>query len=301
MMICPNCSSSYLQNGGSTCGSCGWKRRDIHGIGEYLSLSDRNSGMFDNYTENYEELAQKNLEQSNIDRRFLHNQAKNLAKYLGLLDGKYVCDIGIGQGFLCDELLKAGVEKIAAIDVAISFLMKFADSDQVMPYLANAESLPFKDEFDVITSTDVMEHVLNVGSFLYCVNRALKMRGLAAIRVPYREGLLEYSPHRNYKHEFGHMRSFNKDILRTYMKQAGFEVIAFHLDGFSLGTPHPWLYSTPKRKEWYHKFYAYWDMRLEHPADAALMNPKFAGMFMRPVEIVVVGEKTRELSALGDN
>jgi SAM-dependent methyltransferase len=296
MIICPSCATAGLNAESGRCAHCNWQRLETAGIEDYLTDTDRKSDMFANYTKTYEGLAQTNIEKSNIDRRFLRNQAKNLVKYLGNVRGFNACDIGIGQGFLCDELLRAGVERINAVDVAISYLQPFKGKSKVKPFLANAEHLPFKDEFDLITSTDVMEHVINVGSFLYCVNRALRIGGTAAIRVPYREGLLEYSPHRQYGHSFGHVRSFNKDILRIYMTQAGFEVRSFHLDGFSLGSPHTYLYNSPRRKGWYHKFYNYWNKRLEHPADSTLMNPRFAGLFMRPVEIVVIAKKTAQLA-----
>lgn len=294
MLICPECASEKIND--SRCTDCSWERLSHDGIGDYFTRKDRQNAFNGAYFENYEGLAKQNLAKSNIDRRFLRNQSKNVVKYVKPVEGLNVCDIGIGQGFLCDELLAAGAHRIAAVDVAPSFLARFKGHERVTPYLANAESLPFRNEFDLIVSTDVMEHVINVGSYLYCVNRALKIGGRTAIRVPYREGLLNYSPHMKYGHAFGHMRSFNKDLLRIYMQQAGFKVRSFHLDGFGLGSPHAHLYSTPRRKHWYHKFYNYWTKRLEHPADAALWPSHLARLAMRPVEIVVVAEKVTDLA-----
>jgi SAM-dependent methyltransferase len=294
MIICPECATERKDD--APC-ACGWTPSSHDGLPEYFTRRDRESQFNAAYFENYENLARINLEKSNIDRTFLRNQAKNIVKYVRPVDGLHACDIGIGQGFLCDELLAAGVDRVTAVDVAPSFLARFGTHERVKPYLANAEHLPFRNEFDLIVSTDVMEHVINVGSFLYCVNRALRMDGRAAIRVPYREGLLNYSPHMKYGHAFGHMRSFNKDILRIYMRQAGFEVVGLHLDGFSLGTPQPHLYSTPRRKHWYHKFYNFWNARLAHPADATLWPSMLARLAMRPAEIVVVGRKVADISS----
>jgi SAM-dependent methyltransferase len=237
-------------------------------------------------------LAVKNLESSNIDRRFLRNQARNLTKYVGAFEGRLVCDVGIGQGFLCDEVLRLGAKHVTAVDVSHSYLKRFAGSSQVTPYLANAENLPFKEHFDILVSTDVMEHVLNVGSFLYCVNRALKRGGVAAIRVPYREPLLHYSPHMGYPYAFGHLRSFNKDILRIYMEQAGFSIQSFHLDGFSPGSPQPFLYNSDRRKAFYHKLLRVMNRFLEDPSDATLWNEHLARLIMRPAELVVIAKKT---------
>src|SRR3546814_13552314 len=86
-----------------------------------------------------------------------------------------------------------------------------------------------------------MEHVLNVGSYLYCINRALVMGGRDAVRVPYREGLLTYSPHRGYGHQYGHLRSINKDILKIYFEQEEFRINASHLAGYSSYLPREWV------------------------------------------------------------
>jgi SAM-dependent methyltransferase len=288
MIICPNCSSSKYEPSVGVCAPCGWQLEITDGLSNYFTDRDRESALIDDYVENYDELAIKNLKASNIDRTFLKNQAINLLKYIPPVKGLDVCDLGIGQGFLCDNLLASGVNSVCAIDVSSTYLKRFIAQEAVVPYLANAENLPFENEFDLVVSTDVMEHVINVGSFLYSVNRSLKAGGIAAIRVPYREGLIGYSPHMGYSHSFGHLRSFNKDVLKIYMEQAGFKVKSFHLDGFSTGTPHPYLYSTHKRKVWYNRLANFMNRKLKHPADATLLNPHLAKLVMRPVEIVVI-------------
>lgn len=295
MIICPNCSSVDFSDLSGVCTSCHWQRKEHQGVREYFTDADRASDMISDYVDNYEELAQINIEKSNIDRRFLRNQAANLVRYISPVAGKRVCDVGIGQGFLCDELLRANAASVTAVDVSVSYLRRFGDHEKVTPYLANAKALPFCNEFDLMVSTDVIEHVINVGSFLYCANRSLVHGGMLAVRVPCREGLLEYSPHRGYAHSFGHLRSFNKDILRIYLRQAGFRTRSFHLDGFSTGTPHPWLYGTNRKKRFYNGIANYLNKKLEHPADATLMNSFWAGIVMRPAEVVVVAEKISEL------
>lgn len=296
MIICPNCSRDALNEANGRCNDCGWERLEHDGIQDYMTIADRKSELANDYVENYESLAKKNLEKSNIDRRFLRNQALNLAKYIGPVAGLDVADIGIGQGFLCDELLRRNVNSVTAVDVSRSYLARFVGHHKIRPYIANAESLPFRNHFDMLVSTDVMEHVINVGSFLFCVNRALKADGLAAIRVPYCEPLLAYSPHTGYGHQFGHLRSFDRKILKKYMIEAGFEVRSMNLDGYSAGTPQPYLYDTDYKKSIYNRIANRINRRLEHPADATLMNTYIARLLMRPVEIVVVAQKRRELA-----
>jgi SAM-dependent methyltransferase len=294
MIVCPACAGVSGVAAGR-CSGCGWQRLERNGVRDYLTNADRSNDLATDYAANYEGLAQKNLAQSNIDRRFLHNQAKNMVRYVGPVKGKSICEVGIGQGFLCRELLAAGAARVAAVDIAISYLAQLGGIDRVEAYLANAEALPFRDEFDLIVSTDVMEHVLNLGSYMYCLNRALKVGGMLAVRVPYREGLLGYSSHRGYGHAFGHLRSFNQDILRIYFEEAGFGAPAFHVDGYSLGSPQPYLYDADWKKRLYQRCYDFLARRMEHPADATLWNSRLARLLMRPVEIVAVGRKLQDL------
>lgn len=295
MRLCPQCRQETAISSAGTCPHCDWRLNRSHDIPVLLSDEDQAAAIVQDYTENYEDLAVKNLEQSNIDRRFLLNQAKNVVRYLGEVRGQSVCDIGIGQGFLARELLAAGVNKVTAIDVSISYLRELKGIDRVEPLVANAENLPFREEFDLIVSTDVMEHVLNVGSFLYCVNEALRPGGKVCIRVPYREGLLGYSPHTGYQHRFGHLRSFNKDILRLYMREAGFGDLRFHLDGFSLGTPQPHLYDRPWKQNWYNRLARHLGARVDNAADVALWPSAFMRLIARPVEVAILARKIRSV------
>lgn len=291
MIVCPNCSSADIEIESGVCSSCSWERRDVDGIPDYLSDAQRKSEISSDYNQNYEDIAKKNLVESNIDRSFLNKQSIKLAEYLGDVRGRSICEIGIGQGFLCRELLRRDAKKIVAIDVAVSYLSVVKDEPKVTVFLANAETLPFEDEFDFLVSTDVMEHVLNVGSFLYCVNRALKPGGTAAIRVPYREGLLNYSPHKGYAHDFGHLRSFNKDILKIYVEQAGMKLRGFRLDGYSPFTPREWamrsafgIWAVSKIQRYLARRYSHWSEVIELPRP-------IVKLFFRPVEIVVLAEK----------
>lgn len=295
MQICPNCLRASLTTEFPRCASCEWQARELNGVRDFLSNSQREDRTLQDYTGNYEGLAKKNLVESNIDRTFLSRQARNLAVYVGEVSGASICEIGIGQGFLCDALLRNGAGRIVAVDVAISYLARFVSTPKVEPYLANAESLPFENEFDLIVSTDVMEHVLNVGSYLYCINRALVMGGRAAVRVPYREGLLNYSPHRGYGHQFGHLRSFNEDILKIYFKQAGFRVTAFHLDGYSPYMPRDWVMKSAIGRRMITALHQHVDRNLNHWSDVIDVPKPIVRSLLRPVEIVTIAEKIADV------
>jgi len=295
MMICPNCASENFTLDQVKCDSCGWNKLNEEGIQNFLTEKDRSNEFANSYIDNYEKLAVEDLKISIVDKKFLQNQAKNTTKYIGNFKELEVCDVGVGQGFLCKEILKLGAKHVSGIDISRSYLKQFTNKSNFTPYLANAENLPFKEHFDILTCTDVMEHVLNVGSLLYCINRSLKLGGIAAIRVPFRESLLQYSPHMGFSHGFAHFRSFNKDILRTYLQEAGFFIKSFHLDGFSLGSPRSYLYSSQRRKNFYHYLVNKLTLFLKNPADITLWNSRFTSLIMRPVEITVIAKKMKAL------
>lgn len=144
MLIRPNCASEILSDNGKGCEAFGWHRFEEEGIQNFLIEEERVSELANRYTDNYESLAAKNLESSNIDRRFLRNQAKNHAKHVGVFEGRLVCGVGIGQGFLCDGVLRLVAKHVSAVDIAYSYLRRFAASRRVTPYLANAKNHPSK-------------------------------------------------------------------------------------------------------------------------------------------------------------
>jgi hypothetical protein len=88
-----------------------------------------------------------------------------------------------------------GAESVTVVD------RRMADS-RFAPVLTNAGDLPFAEAFDIVTATDIMEHVLNVGSFISSLNGALVVGGDAYVRVPYPEDLLPYSPHLDCEYRF---------------------------------------------------------------------------------------------------
>ena len=91
---------------------------------------------------------------------------------------------------------------------------------------------PFEDKtFDVIFSTEVIEHVLGTYKMISEVNRVLKMGGLLILTTPY-HGLLKhlmiilfcFDRHFN-NIEGGHIRFFTIKFLNKLLNEFGFEVI----------------------------------------------------------------------------
>jgi SAM-dependent methyltransferase len=291
MLICPECSEELSDKSPRACKNCDWNGVSHHGIPDYLCSYELKNPVLGDYLDHYDRIARDDLENAIVSERYVKNQAVNLIDFLGDVTEADVADIGCGKGYLVGELLRKGATRVTAIDIALPYLARFMDSPRVNPIRANSENLPFKNEFDVIVSTDVMEHVFNLGSFLYSVNRALKQGGKVCIRVPHRENLLAYSPHFGCPYQFVHLRGFNRRMLKDYMEGSGFTVKKFALNGFGFGMPQPWWTRGTRRSRLYHLVKDWAESKMEHPADVANWKSCYARLLMRPNAISVIGHK----------
>lgn len=297
MNSCPNCYSvtRVREGAGHECASCGWGSGQVGGIVEMLSQSDRESRAFKEYLTNYDEIAEDDLSESILDRTYIGHQANNMIKYIGKVTGCRVCELGVGQGVLAKSLVSAGAESVVAIDISLPYLKRIENIKSIEPVLANAENIPYIDEFDIVTSTDVMEHVLNVGSYLISVNRSLKISGRAYVRVPYRESLLKYSPKMGCKYEYVHLRNFNKKLLRDMFVDAGFSVRKYHIDGYSIFTPQDIYMNNKSFKKVYELIQKKVLEKIGNPSDVNEWNSLLCRVFMRPHEIVVEAVKEKHI------
>jgi SAM-dependent methyltransferase len=289
---CPNCQ--HLADLTRGCESCGWHPVVDRGVFDLTTAADHASPVLASYLQNYDRIADDDLSAPILNLSYVEHQARNLARYAGNVAGRTVMDLGCGRGFLTRLLHDRGARTVVAVDISKSYLRQLAELDGVVPVLANAERLPFREAFDVIVSTDVMEHVLNVGSFLVSVNRSLRPGGVAIIRVPYRESLVGYSHQAGCKYDFVHLRTFDRRTVRDALGSAGLKVERTWFDGFNLSSPRPACVSTYYGQLWYGYFQKW---ALKHVADPASVTSwpwPLAGLVMTPKEIVVQARKVRK-------
>lgn len=299
MIICPDCGGSLPELNTLTCADCGWKGENRDGVAVYLSTRDRQDPILREYLENYDRISADDLHSGILEERYVENQARNLVRQIPELRKRRVCDIGCGKGHLARQLVARGADCVTVVDIAMAYLRRMSDDSEFVPVLANAENLPFADAFDVIAATDIMEHVLNVGSFMYSLNRALVVGGSAYVRVPYRENLLSYSPHLDCEYRFVHLRSFDADILRLYFEAAGFEVEGLRFDGYWLQRPQRFWQVGRLRQHVYQRFQQAATRRLPHYTDVTLWNQSLARLLMVPLEIVVIARKVKNIEKQG--
>lgn len=295
MLICPDCQAPMPAPDSLTCAACGWEGLLRDGVEVRLRRNQLRSEAVARYFSNYDRIADDDLNSPIQNLRYVENCAKKMIRQVGDVRGLAVCDLGCGRGTLTGLLRASNPASITAVDISTAYLKRLAGTPGVRPILADAENLPFSHAFDVIVSTDVMEHVLNVGSFLFCLNRALKPGGRAYIRVPYRENLLPYSPHLGCEYEFVHLRTYNRALLKDALKSAGMKVMSFRLDGEFVGRPHAfWTRERPAR--YYRSYVQRIERRLGHSADAMMLPRVLTRPFMPPTTIAVAARKVAEIN-----
>ncbi|SFO93701.1 class I SAM-dependent methyltransferase [Hydrogenimonas thermophila] len=105
----------------------------------------------------------------------------------GNLNKKKVLDIGCGDGVLSYFFAKEGaiVFGIDYSDIAIEFAKEKTKSFHIDFRQGSAYELPFEDNsFDIVISSDVIEHLEDVPKYLSEINRVVKNNGIVVISTP---------------------------------------------------------------------------------------------------------------------
>ena len=255
-----------------------------------LSKRDLDEPVFKQYLENYDCIAEQDLNHSIQDAKYLTAQALKIQRYMrNNILGAKVCEVGVGQGILFRMLGSLKPSRLVGLDISLPYLRPLlADGFEV--YFCNAENLPFKDAFQVLIATDILEHVLNVGDFLVSANRALGIGGKLIVRVPLEENLISYAQQMNCPFRFVHLRTFTRRGLLIMLEQAGFEVETVYFDGFQRAYPQTYIPEyIAKRLVELIEGRAYW----VHGVPS--IEGWWGRYFFRPFEIAAVCEKVRSL------
>ena len=179
----------------------------------------------DRYTENYDRIAGDHIAVSPdgdtnpfIDEQvwdWLEESTESLvARYAPA--GASIVDVGVGTARLLSRFPDF---RRYGVDISLAYLA-LARGKGVDVCLARAEDLPYRDEmFDVVISTDMLEHVLDLYRTVGELFRILKPGGHLIVRVPYRENLAGYLTD-DYPYEFAHLRSFDEHSLQLQLCRA---------------------------------------------------------------------------------
>jgi SAM-dependent methyltransferase len=126
-------------------------------------------------------------------------------KIIGDVVGSSVCDIGCGTGYLLERIRERHVDTVTRL-VGVDFLVSKIPKIPTVDFLAaKVEALPFGNrEFDTVTCTHVLEHILDFRKALMELRRVTRRR-LIIVVPREREALYTFNPH---LHFFPYPESF---------------------------------------------------------------------------------------------
>jgi 2-polyprenyl-3-methyl-5-hydroxy-6-metoxy-1,4-benzoquinol methylase len=290
MLLCPDCFTQFDEDS-NHCLSCNWKKESINGIPVYLSSADKSDHIFSDYLKNYHQISIDDLEHSIQNETYLNIQTEKFFSYVGNVEGLNVCELGVGQGKLLKKLLEAKPKKLTGVDISVPYLELYKNQDNISVIIANAENIPFKNEFDIIIASDILEHVLNVGDFLLSANRALKQGGKFVIKTPNNEDLTMYSRLAGCKYKFVHLRNFNKYSLSKLMVNSGFKIEKIYFDGFYPSRKRSYIVNNKFLNQRFDNFCK----RYTDVHEISGLNNMLGCILMEPLEMTVICVKKTDI------
>lgn len=176
------------------------------------------------YTANYERISRDHLKsmRQNGSNPFipeelwvqLDNSTIALIKKYSK-QGEKILDTGVGLGRLLSQV--SDLQRYG-MDISFSYL-KIAKTKNIEVCYALIEDMPYREEmFDIVVSTDVLEHVLDLNLCVTKILSVLKKKGTLIVRVPYREDLSQYLQPK-YPYQYVHVRNFDEHSLRLFFER----------------------------------------------------------------------------------
>lgn len=117
-------------------------------------------------------------------------EGQHLAKYkfaLPFCRGKKILEIGCGSGYGSNFLAENGVDEITAFDIdpaAIDFARRNSQIENIKFLQGDAEILKIKEQYDVILSFEVIEHLNQPLKLIELARKNIKQKGVFIIATP---------------------------------------------------------------------------------------------------------------------
>lgn len=163
----------------------------------------------------------------------------------GIEGVKSICDLGCGNGYLAGRLAERGyiVSGVDASESGINLARAHYRSDnleficaEINPSVVEKVS---RLQFDLVISSDVIEHLYCPGDLIEAAFNLLKPNGKLLIGAPY-HGYLKnlflslfnkWDSHHGVDWDGGHIKFFAVKTLRSMVESHGFAVVKFYYCG----------------------------------------------------------------------
>ena len=151
---------------------------------------------------------------------------------LNIKKGK-ILDAGCGSGYFC-KLFKNMEFEVCGIDISENAIKKAKSLYPEIEFKISVldDRIPYPDNsFEIVWSSEVIEHIFCVYEYLTEINRVLKTKGYYILTTPY-HGLIKnmlivlFGFDKHFCNiEGGHIRFFTNKYLYRLLYRFGFEVI----------------------------------------------------------------------------
>lgn len=163
-----------------------------------------------------------------------------ILRALGLLRAKKVLDVGAGNGALCREIFKAGYGVVGLEYDKAGFKVSRESNPEIHCYNMGvqdsaAELLAAEGLFDVVVSTEVVEHLFSPHHLPIFANTVLCDMGHLIITTPY-HGYLKnlvisilgkWDEHFTALWHGGHIKFWSRSTITRLLEENGFKVTRF--------------------------------------------------------------------------
>ncbi len=197
----------------------------------------------DFYVENYDRISSdhlKHFEATGHNPFMQEDYWEEVEKSTEELVSKYVAeanvkilDVGVGLGRLLERFPKFNRY---GMDISRGYL-RHAKAKGIEVCMSRIEEMPYKDGyFDMVITTDVLEHVIDLNLAVSQILSVVKPRGIMVVRVPYKEDLSGYL-HPDFPYDLVHLRNFDENTLHIlFEKIFNVDVLEWSLTGYKGGS-----------------------------------------------------------------
>lgn len=161
--------------------------------------------------------------------------------WLAKLEARDVLDLGAGNGALCCTMVDAGYEVVGVEPDAKGIEIARLQCPRAQFYQLSVDELPeaivsdHPNLFDVVVSTEVIEHLYMPQHLPVFAHNLLKKNGYLLLTTPY-HGYLKnlaisltdgWDRHLDPFWTGGHIKFFSRQTITRMLKEAGFHVVYF--------------------------------------------------------------------------